>query len=190
MTNCQNNALPMRNIVLIGFMGSGKSTIGRELNKSLGYQFIDTDQLIEQQAGKTIPQIFEQDGEEVFRDMETQLIQEMINQKPNHHIISTGGGTPLRPENQTLLQDLGFVVWLTCTPEDILQRTSRSKDRPLLNCDDPLPVIMKMLAQRNPIYEQTAHLTINTSSLAFDEIACGILESARYHFGSNQHTHH
>lgn len=178
----------MRNIVLIGFMGSGKSTIGRELNKSLGYHFLDTDQLIEQKAGKDISKIFEQDGEEAFREMETLLLQEIIEQKPSHHIISTGGGMPLKTENQSLLQQLGFVVWLTCTPEDILHRTSRTTDRPLLHCDDPLPLIQKMLTERKPIYEQTAHLTINTSSLDFNEIACGILESARYHFGTNQHS--
>ena len=95
---------PMRNIVLIGFMGSGKSTIGRELNKNLGYTLIDTDHAIEKLAGKTIPKIFEQDGEEAFRKRETQLLEDMVLKKTSHHIISTGGGMAARTENKILLR--------------------------------------------------------------------------------------
>ncbi len=175
---------PMRNIVLIGFMGSGKSTIGRELNKNLGYTLIDTDHAIEKLAGKTIPKIFEQDGEEAFRKHETQLLEDMVLQKTTHHIISTGGGMAARTENKILLRQLGFVVWLSCSPEDILERTSRNKNRPLLQCDDPMSVITKLLAERSPAYKKTAHMEITTTELKLSEISCGILESARYHFGS------
>ena len=90
---------------------------------------------------------------------------------------------PVRPENRPLLRSLGFVVWLSCSPEDTLERTSRSNDRPLLQNDNPMETITRLLAERSPYYQQTAHLEINTSGLAFDEITCGILESARYHFG-------
>ncbi len=175
---------PMRNIVLIGFMGSGKSTIGRKLNKNLGYSHIDTDHAIEKLAGKTIPEIFKQDGEEAFRKLETQILEDMVLQKTTHHIISTGGGMTARLENQILLRQLGFVVWLSCTPEDILARTSRNTNRPLLQCDDPMRAITKLLAERSPDYKKTAHMEITTTELKFSEISCGILESARYHFGS------
>lgn len=185
MNNDQSsNPSQMHNIVLIGFMGCGKSTIGRELKKSLGYHFIDTDHVIEEQAGKSIPEIFEQDGEQAFRDMETEVLKEIIHQKSNHHIIATGGGMPMRPENQALLQKLGFVVWLSCKPEKILDRTARSSNRPLLNCDDPLAKISDLLKDRSPVYDSSSHMMIDTSELDFHEISCGILESARYHFGS------
>ncbi|MBT8037813.1 MAG: shikimate kinase [Verrucomicrobiae bacterium] len=174
----------MHNIVLIGFMGCGKSTIGRELNKKLGYRLLDTDHSISQETGKTIPEIFQQDGEDHFRSLETQLLENLLIEKTNHQIISTGGGMISRPENPPLLRQLGFVVWLSCTPDDIFSRTSRNSNRPLLQCDDPMAVITQLLEERAPLYEQTAHLEINTSDLDFDEISCGILESARYHFGS------
>ncbi len=174
----------MHNIILIGFMGCGKSSVGRELHKSLGYHFIDTDHLIEEQAGKSIPEIFKEDGETAFRDLETGILQQIIQQNTNHHIIATGGGMPIREQNQALLRELGFVVLLSCDAEVIYQRTSRASNRPLLNCEDPLAKINSMLKERLPIYEKSAHIEINTSSLDFNEISCGILESARYHFGS------
>lgn len=175
---------PMHNIVLIGFMGCGKSTIGHELNKNLGYRLLDTDHAITRQTGKTIPEIFEQDGEDSFRQLETELLENLIAQGTSHHIISTGGGMITRPDNLPLLRQLGFVVWLSCTPEDILARTSRNSNRPLLQCDDPMAVITSLLKERSPLYEQTAHIEISTSGLEFSEISCGILESARYHFAS------
>ncbi|MCP5535796.1 MAG: shikimate kinase [Akkermansiaceae bacterium] len=175
---------PMRNIVLVGFMGSGKSTIGRELNKNLGYDLIDTDHVIERQTGKSIPEIFAEQGEDAFRSLETSLLEHLIIQETNHHIISTGGGMVCRPGNLPLLRRLGFVVWLSCSPEDIFERTSRHSNRPLLQCDDPMQAIVDLLEQRSPCYAQASHLKICTSGLNFHEISCGILESARYYFGS------
>lgn len=175
---------PLRNIVLVGFMGSGKSTIGRNLNKNLGYELIDTDHVIEEQTGKSIPEIFADDGEDAFRSLETQLLENLIAQNTNHHIISTGGGMVCRPENLPLLRRLGFVVWLSCTPEVIFERTSRNSNRPLLQCDDPMQTIVNLLEERSPLYEEASHLLISTSGLDFNEISCGILESARYYFGS------
>lgn len=190
MDNDQSsNIPPLRNIVLIGFMGCGKSTIGRELHKKLGYELTDTDHVIEHKEAKTIPEIFDQDGEDRFRDLETQMLEHLIRQETNHHIISSGGGMVGREQNRPLLRQLGFVVWLSCTPEDILERTSRNSNRPLLQCDDPMQAITQLLTERSPLYEETAHLKINTSGLDFNEISCGILESARYHFGSMPELH-
>ena len=176
---------PLRNIVLVGFMGSGKSSIGRELHQSIGYQLIDTDHIIEDQTGKSIPEIFAQEGEDAFRDMETSLLDDLVLQQTSRRIISTGGGMANRAENRLLLRKLGFVVWLKCSPEKIHQRTSKSKNRPLLQCNDPMQTITELLAVRSPYYQQTAHLEINTTDLNLDEISCGILESARYYFGTS-----
>ncbi|MFK7909546.1 MAG: shikimate kinase [Akkermansiaceae bacterium] len=175
---------PTHNIVLIGFMGSGKSTIGRVLRKKIGYKLVDTDHVIEKDTSTSISNLFKNQGEDAFRDMETELLKNMIHQRCNEHIISTGGGMVIREKNRLLLRELGFVVWLTCPPEDILARTSRNSNRPLLQCDDPMAAITRLLDERTPMYEETAHLRINTAGLEFDEVACGILESARYHYGT------
>lgn len=181
----QQGSQPLRNIVLVGFMGSGKSSIGRELHQSLGYQLIDTDHIIVDQTGKSIPEIFARDGEDAFRELEKRLLENLLLQKTSHHIISTGGGMVGTAENRSLLRNLGFVVWLKCSPEEIYQRTSKNANRPLLQSDDPMQTIIDLLAKRSPYYQQTAHLEINTTGLNLAEISCGILESARYFFGSS-----
>jgi shikimate kinase len=99
-----------KNIILIGFMGTGKSTIGRNLSQTFGYPLIDTDQLIVEQQGCSIPKIFEEKSEQAFRDMETEVLKSLI--KHSGHIIATGGGIIGRPENRQLLRELGYVVWL------------------------------------------------------------------------------
>lgn len=175
---------PMRNIVLVGFMGSGKSSVGRELHQNLGYKLIDTDRVIEDQTGQSIPEIFARHGEPAFRDMETRLLENLLQQNTQHHIISTGGGMACNPCNSKLLRKLGYVVWLQCTVQDIIQRTSKSTNRPLLQCDNPEETIIKLLEDRTPHYEACAHLAINTTGLNLDEVCCGILESARYYFSS------
>lgn len=178
------NSPILQNILLVGFMGCGKSTIGRELHQSLGYPLFDTDEVIEEQTGRKIPDIFAQDGESHFRQLETQLLKNLILQQTQHSIISTGGGIISRPENIPLLRKLGFVVWLSCSPEVIYERTSRNSNRPLLQCENPKEVITNLLDQREPHYKACSHLKINSSNLAISEITCGILESARYHFSS------
>jgi shikimate kinase len=98
------------------------------------------------------------------------------------HIIATGGGIVERPENRALLRQLGYVVWLIVSPAEILRRTSRNKDRPLLNNDHPEETITRLLEHRSPIYKDTAHEEIETDPLTFPEIATGIIESGRYFF--------
>jgi len=171
-----------KNIVLIGFMGSGKSTVGRELHQRLGYSLTDMDRLIEETVGKKITEIFKEEGEKVFRDFETLQLVEIAKQTGKRHIISTGGGIVIRPENRSLLRKLGYVVWLHAPEDVIFERTSKNKERPLLNHQDARERITSLLAERKPWYRETAHLKVDTAGLDSSEIAAGILESARYYF--------
>ncbi len=173
---------PPKNIVLIGFMGSGKSTVGRELHQRLGYPLVDMDQVIEQRARKSIAAIFADAGEEAFRDMETSLLEELNDLAAPRRIISTGGGVVGREGNRGLLRQLGYVVWLHAPMPVILERTGKNRDRPLLHTDDPGARIEALMALRKPLYEETAHLKVKTTGLDCSELATGILESARYFF--------
>ncbi len=178
-----HNTTP-KNIILIGFMGSGKSSIGRELSQILGYPVVDTDALIVKRAGKPIRQIFENEGEEAFRDLESAVLSDLKGEHPTRRIIATGGGIILRLENRELLRRLGFVVWLVASPEEIIKRTSKNRDRPLLNNDDQKGAISHLLSERLELYRSTAHQEIETNGLTFPEITTGIVESARYYFGT------
>lgn len=177
---------PPKNLVLIGFMGCGKSTVGRELHRRLHYKLIDTDQEIEARACMAINEIFAgPGGEPEFREMETALLRELVTvggEQAKRRIISTGGGICGRAENRELLRRLGYVVWLHAPFEVILERTSKSHDRPLLNTVDPAARIRTLMKERDPLYRETAHLDIDTTELDFKEISVGILESARYFF--------
>lgn len=177
-----HTAVTPQNIVLIGFMGSGKSTVGRELQHRLGYPLIDMDRLIEETMGKKITEIFKEEGEAAFRDFETLQLLEIAKQSDKRQIVSTGGGVVIRPENRGLLRNLGYVVWLHAPEDVIFERTSRNQDRPLLNHLDARERITTLLAEREPWYRETAHLKIDTAGLDCKEIATGILESARYYF--------
>ena len=173
---------PPENIVLIGFMGCGKTTVGRELQHRLGFPLVDMDQVIELRAGKSISEIFASDGEKAFRDMETALLRELHDPTAVRRIISTGGGVVGRPENRELLKDLGYVVWLHAPPAVILDRTSKNRSRPLLQTEDPAAMIQALMEERRPLYQEAAHLKLDTAGLCSDEVATGILECARYFF--------
>ncbi len=172
---------PPKNIVLIGFMGCGKTTIGRILARMLGCEFVDLDQRIERKAGMPISRIFAERGESYFRLVEAAVLHELAAPGPQR-IISTGGGIVTRRRSRTLLKQLGYVVWLQAPVEVILERTSRNRDRPLLETDDPQARIQALLDQRLPLYHAAADLEVETAGLDPEETACGILESARYHF--------
>ena len=171
-----------KNIVLIGFMGSGKTTVGRELHQRLGYSLVDMDAVIEQREGKPITKIFEELGEPAFRRMERELLTEMAENDDGRRIISTGGGVVIGDGNRQLLRELGYVVWLHAPIETILERTSRNRDRPLLNGENAAERARELLEQRKPWYAQAAHLKVDTAGLDSAEVATGILESARYFF--------
>jgi shikimate kinase len=173
-----------KNLVLIGFMASGKSAVGRELHQRLGYPLVDMDQVIEQRVGKSINAIFEEDGEDVFRRLESEVLNELKDPRAPRKIISTGGGVIGSAANRSLLRQIGFVIWLHTSEAVILERASKNRDRPLLQAPDPAAVIKELMAVRRPLYAEVAHLEINTAGLDCSEIATGILDSARYFFTS------
>jgi shikimate kinase len=171
-----------KNIILVGFMGCGKSTIGRKLEQLLGYPLVDTDQLIEEKTGTGVAEIFEKRGENYFRELEAAVLHELAAPDSPRRIISTGGGIVTRKRNRSLIKQLGYVVWLQAPVDVILERTGRNRDRPLLHTENPREKIDTLLTQRKPMYAASADIEVETVGLDAEEIACGILESARYHF--------
>lgn len=148
------------NIALVGFMGVGKSSVGRMLAGQLRFDFVDTDDLIEKRAGQSITTIFAQQGEAAFREMERQLVAEM--QGWRRHVIATGGGLAANLENLASLKQHALVVCLWATPEAIFARVRHQSHRPLLRDADPLEKIRALLAARAPAYKQ-ADVLINTA---------------------------
>lgn len=174
--------MPRDNIILIGFMGSGKSSIGRLIKTQTGRRFVDTDQLIVQETGREIAELFKTEGEPAFRERERLALKSLLGS--NHLVVATGGGIVTRPENIHLLQELGFVVWLTAKEEVIFDRVSRNNKRPLLHTPDPRATISNLLLQRNPLYKQAAQFRIDTSNLQLAPVAQTICAAAEQHFSS------
>ena len=161
------------NIVLIGFMGSGKTTVGKALAERLDMDFIDTDAYIEKQAGKSITRIFEEDGEEAFRKLETEVLTKLRDTITNT-VFSTGGGMPLRTENARLLKEIGTVFYLTAANQVIYDRVKCNTDRPLLQGVDPYRKICELMRLRKPLYESAADVLIDTNSNDLDEVVDAI----------------
>ncbi|MDQ7003876.1 MAG: shikimate kinase [Ghiorsea sp.] len=160
-------------IVLVGLMGSGKSTVGKLLASRLSLSFVDLDERIVAKQGKSIPQIFEQDGEAAFRAMESQTLEEALQAQDS--IVATGGGAILSEHNRELMQQAGQVIWLDASPTELASRISGDGNRPLLNGADPLFKMITLATQRNPLYAEAADLRIDTGSMntkeAVDTIA-------------------
>ena len=157
------------NIILTGFMGCGKTSVGIRLSYALKRTIIDTDKWIEKRQGKTVSDIFASDGEEAFRQMETSCIRELIETE-NHRIISTGGGLPVREENHALLKELGRVYYLKVTLAVVCERLKGDTTRPLLQGDDPQGKVKNLMAIRQPFYEKCADYVIEVSGKNFEEI--------------------
>lgn len=161
----------MKNIILIGYMGCGKTTVGKSIAEATKYTFVDTDEMIVAQQGRSISDIFAQDGEPVFRDMETALLVKMLTEKNDTRVISTGGGMPVQKENRQLLRQLGIVVYLRVKPETVYERIKGDTTRPLLQCENPIERIREMIKSRGPAYEETAELVIDVDNLTQREAA-------------------
>jgi shikimate kinase len=160
------------NIALIGMMGSGKSSVGSALAQRLGWRFLDTDAAIIASTGRAIPAIFAEDGEEVFRDLETTAVCDSV--AGEGAVIATGGGAILREGNRDLLWCRCWVVWLTASPEEHARRVLQSERRPVLDrYADPVEGARQVLAAREPLYS-LAHLTVDTTGLTVDEVVTNI----------------
>ena len=159
--------MEMKNIVLIGFMGSGKSTVGQELASRLDLDFVDSDQLLVEKAGQQIPEIFAEYGEAHFRRLEKEVVAELAEEEGL--VIATGGGVVLASDNVERLRKQGSLVLLQAEPEVILDRVKDS-DRPLLDVADPLAEIKKLLSARESYYQAAADYVIDTSQLEVEEV--------------------
>ncbi|WP_198245681.1 shikimate kinase AroK [methane-oxidizing endosymbiont of Gigantopelta aegis] len=148
------------NIYLIGLMGAGKTTMGKKLAQALQWPFYDSDRVIEETTGVSIPMIFEYEGEEGFRDREQEIISYLTGL--DQIVMATGGGAILRPENRQKLQQNGFVVYLECSIERILQRTRRDTQRPLLQTENPRQRLEQLLQEREPLYRECADFSVDT----------------------------
>ena len=169
------------NVILIGFMGVGKSTIANGLAKSLGFDVLDTDKMIEESQSRSINEIFSTEGEESFREMESVILGNILA-KTNRSVISTGGGIVTREENIKELKSIGIVFWLDAGVDSILDRVSGNRDRPLLKTENPREKIVNLLSEREPLYERCADERIQTDDLSIDETSYGIAETARVWF--------
>ena len=162
------------NIILIGPMGAGKTTIGRQLAKKLSKEFYDSDHEIEKHTGADVSLIFELEGEEGFRKRESQLLKELVSNK--NIVLSTGGGAVLDPENRKLLSDNGIIIYLKSTAEKLYRRIADDKRRPLIQTDDRLNKIKKILEEREPLYQSLANEIIETQELSIKQITQKILD--------------
>ncbi|MEQ1560193.1 MAG: shikimate kinase AroK [Methyloglobulus sp.] len=162
------------NIYLIGLMGAGKTTIGRQLAKALKVPFYDSDKAIEESTGVDIPTIFEFEGEEGFRVREQKMIEKLTQLKGI--VLATGGGAVLREENRKALKDNGYVVYLQCSVDRIMERTRWDTQRPLLKTDNPRTRLHELFEQRQPLYLSCADFKIDTGVLKSKTVVSHILE--------------
>jgi shikimate kinase len=152
------------NVFMVGPMGAGKTTIGRQLAAAMGYEFDDSDHEIQRRTGVDIPTIFEFEGEQGFRQREAQVIDELT--QCHNLVLATGGGVVLNPENRKHLTARGWVIYLYCSPEQQYHRTARDRNRPLLQTADPLQRLKDLTNERDPLYRQVADLVVSTEKRA------------------------
>ena len=160
---------PETNAYFVGFMGTGKTTVGRALAHRLGFEWLDVDEQIERAQGKTVAQIFAEDGEAAFRVMERQFIES--GHPAKRAVVSCGGGLVVQPGMLELLQSKGVVICLHATLETVLKRTQHSKTRPLLNVDDPLARMRVLYAEREPVYRRAGTLVLTDNRTLPEVIA-------------------
>lgn len=150
------------NLIFIGLMGAGKTTLGKHIAQTLGRPFYDSDHEICTASGVSIPTIFEMEGEQGFRDRETAMLKKLSEQ--NNIVLSTGGGAVLREENRRCLRESGTVVYLHTRPEILLERTRYDTNRPLLQVENPLAKLQELYDVRDRIYRETAHIIIESEN--------------------------
>ena len=167
------------NIILIGPMGSGKTSTGKMLAKEMGYVFLDTDEEVTKRTGVSIAYIFDVEGEEGFRKRECLALKECLND--NNTVLSTGGGIVLSKENRDLLQDRGKVVYLQTSIRFQVKRTASTNNRPLLQNKDPEETLKNLMLTRAPLYEEIADITITTDNKSLQEMSKEIQRAINEH---------
>ena len=165
------------NIFLIGFMGAGKGTIARTLQRELGFPLVEMDERIVQEQGMSINDIFAQYGEAHFREIESQLVVDLGKQEPS--IVSCGGGVVVRPENTQNMKKSGRIVLLKASPETIFERVKNSTDRPILNGHMNVEYIAELMEKRRALYEEAADITIQTDGKTREQICEEIIGKLR-----------
>ena len=169
----------MKNIILIGFMGCGKTSVGKRLAESENMEFLDTDEWIEREQQTTISEIFETKGEAAFRNMETECLRQILEYTGKPFVLSVGGGLPIREENRKLLLQIGHVVYLKASPEVIYKRLHNDKTRPLLQGMNPRGRIMDLMNARKNYYEDAAEYIIHVDDREFSDIIEEIKEKCQ-----------
>ena len=169
----------MKHVILIGFMGSGKSTVGFRLSYKLKKCLIDTDNLIEEREKMSISEMFAAKGESYFRQKETECLNSLFHELGSR-VISLGGGTPIREKNREIIKKLGKVIYLQASPDTIYQRVKHDTSRPLLQCEDPKGRIEALLAERNPIYESVADIIIHVDGKEMKDVVQEIVEAVQH----------
>lgn len=162
------------NIIIIGFMGCGKTTIGRKLAVRLGYRFIDTDHQIEREQNARVKEIFAEKGEIHFRGLETDLLKRLV--RTNNTVIATGGGILTTPGNMEIIRKIGVSIYLKACVDDIFERISRNTKRPMLQTENPRKTVVTLLEKRECLYEQADRI-INTESLKMGHIVSQIIRA-------------
>jgi len=165
------------NFFLVGLMGAGKSSVGRQLASVLDMDFMDSDAEIELRTGVDIPLIFELEGEAGFRRRETRVIGDLTGRQ--NLVLATGGGVVLDEQNRQVLKSRGFVIYLQASVDQLLERTSRDRRRPLLYTDDPRARLLELLQQREPLYEEIADLIVNTDRRGVRQVVDEISDQIR-----------
>ncbi|HZW25894.1 MAG TPA: shikimate kinase [Gallionella sp.] len=162
------------NLILVGMMGSGKTTIGRTLAKHLGKTFVDSDEEIQLRTGVTIPHIFDVEGEAGFRLRERAAIRELVGR--NNIVLATGGGAILAEQNRDMLRQNGIVVYLKANVHDLWQRTRHDRNRPLLQTDDPRAKLAELFEQRDPLYMQAADIVVQSGKQSVQTLLSQLVE--------------
>ncbi|MCI0507249.1 MAG: shikimate kinase AroK [Gammaproteobacteria bacterium] len=157
-----------QNIILVGPMGAGKTTIGRQIAKALGRDFYDSDKEVEKRTGATIPLIFELEKEEGFRLRESAMIKELLSK--DSIVLATGGGAVLSEKNRKYMSNHGFVIYLCAPLEQLVRRTARDKNRPLLQTKNPKKTIEELLTKRDPLYREVADIVIETDGFTVRQV--------------------
>ncbi|HUP75338.1 MAG TPA: shikimate kinase [Acidimicrobiales bacterium] len=166
-------------LVLIGMMGAGKTSVGRRLARRLGWRHVDADKRIERTTGRTIAEIFAEDGEAGFRAIEHDVLETLLR-LPGRTVVSTGGGAVLSPDNCALMRERGSVVWLRARPETLLARVGGGSGRPLLG-DDPEAALRRIVVERQSAYTSAAHFVVDVDGCTADQVADAVLAAIKSH---------